>query len=130
MKIGMCFLSSMLTLSLAAVGWAGDDKTIPVSEKEKIKATMVDYIKANSTRNGNLLVLDSRKGKTIALTFDHVHAGIEKHADGFIACVDMLDRKTVVDLDFVVSREGEDYRVSKIAIHQVAGVNREGHLDH
>ena len=126
--MGVLFLT-FLMLPIAVV-IAGDDATIPAAEKEQIKATMVNYIKNNSTRNGNFLLLDPETKQTRILKFDHVHHGVVKHADGFLACVDLLDGKTIVDVDFVVSKEGDDYRVSKVAIHKVGSAIRTGHLDH
>ena len=130
MKITIGFLSFMLIGFLAGVGFAGDDSSIPSSEKDKIKNTMVNYIKGNSTSNGNFLILDSQTKKTKYLRFDKVHKGVLRHHDGFLACVDMLEGDTVVDVDFVVSKDGAEYQVSKIAIHKVGGVKRKRHLDH
>ncbi|HSG06560.1 MAG TPA: hypothetical protein VLB09_09215, partial [Nitrospiria bacterium] len=67
---------------------------------------------------------------TRALKFGKVHKGVMKHKDGFVACVDMMDGETLVDLDFVVSKDGEEYRVSKVAIHMVGDEKQKGHLDH
>ena len=130
MKITIGFLSFMLIGFLAGVGFAGDDSSIPLSEKDKIKTTMVNYIKGNSTRSGNFLILDPQTKKTKYLRFDQVHQGVVRHNDGFLACVDMFDGNTIVDVDFVVSKDGGEYQVSKIAIHKVGGVTRKGHLDH
>lgn len=121
-------LSLMFTMFLGSLGFAGDDPGIPLSEKEKIKATMVNYIKDNSTRKGNFLIFDPETKMTRVLRYDHIHQGVVKHNDGFLACVDMIDGGTLVDLDFVVSKADGEYRVSKIAIHKVDGVNRKGYL--
>ena len=131
MKVVTSFLAFFIaTVFLTMGAFAGDDPSIPASEKDKIKTTMVNYIKGNSTSNGNFLIQDSKTKKTMHLKFDHVHKGVVKHDDGFLACVDMLMGSAVVDLDFVVSKEEGEYRVSKIAIHKVDGVKRKGHLDH
>lgn len=127
MKIAVVILSLALTVSFSTLGNAGE---IAASEKEKVIATMVEYIKSNSTSAGNLLIMDSKTKMTKKLKFGKVHEGVMKHQDGFVACVDMMDGETLVDLDFVVSKDGEEYRVSKIAIHKVGGEKRKGHLDH
>lgn len=123
-------LSLMLTLLMGSLGFAGDDRGIPVSEKDKIKATMVDYIKDNSTRQGNFLLLDPETKTTRALRYDRIHQGVVKHNDGFLTCVDMIDGGIIVDVDFIVSMADGEYRVSKIAIHKVDRVKRKGHLKH
>jgi len=120
----------LITVFLAVGAWAGDDPSIPASEKERIKNTMVNYIQANSTRHGHFLLLDPKTKKTRRLKFDHVHKGVAKHHDGFVACVDMIDGDSLVDVDFVVSMDDGEYRVSKVAIHKVDGEKRKGHLDH
>ena len=109
---------------------AGSDKKISEAEKNKIKQTLVDYIKANSTSRGVFLIQDAATQKTLRLNFGEVHKAVVKHHDGFLACVDMLDGETVVDLDFVVSTDNGEYRVSKVAIHKIGKEIRFGHLDH
>lgn len=109
---------------------AGGDKKISDAEKDKIKQTMVEYIKANSTSRGVFLIQDAATQKTLRLNFGEVHKAVVKHHDGFLACVDMLDGEAVVDLDFVVSADKGEYRVSKVAIHKVGKEKRKGHLDH
>jgi hypothetical protein len=131
MKVITRFLTFLIvTVLLTSWAFAGDDPSIPASEKDKIKTTMVNYIKRNSTRYGNFLIQDSQTKKTMHLKFDHVHKGVVIHNDGYLSCVDMLMGSAVVDLDFVVSEEEGEYRVSKIAIHKVDGVKRKNHLDH
>ncbi len=127
MKITVLFFSMVLALSFSTMSFAGG---ISTGQKEKIISAMVDYIKSNSTSSGTFLIMDSKVKMTRSLKFGEVHKGVVKHQDGFVACVDMLDGETLVDLDFVVSKEGEEYRVSKIAIHKVGGEKRKGHLDH
>ena len=130
MKVLINFLFFIIAIFFLTTGaFAGDDSSIPTSEKDKIKTTMVNYIKGNSIRNGNFLIHDSKSKKTMHLKFDHVHKGVVKHNDGFLACVDMLMGSAVVDVDFVVSKADGEYRVSKVAIHKVDGDKRTGHLD-
>ena len=121
---------SLFSAFLATGAIAGDDKQLPAAEKDKIRQTMVDYIKGNSTSKGVFLIQDAAPEKTLRLKFGEVHKGVIQHHDGFLACVDMLDGKTVVDLDFVVSADEDEYRVSKVAIHKVGKEKRKGHLDH
>ena len=131
MKVVTSFLAFFVVTVFFTIGaFAGDDPSIPASEKDETKNTIVNYIKGNSTSNGNLLIQDPKTKKTMHLKFDYVHKGVVKHNDGFLACVDMLIGSAIVDLDFVVSKEDGEYRVSKIAIHKVDGVKRKGHLDH
>ena len=128
--IAFFMATAFLTIGVFSGGtFAGDDPSIPEAEKAKIKTAMADYIKSNSTRKGNFLIQDAKTKKTMHLKFDHVHKGVVVHHDGFLACVDMLMGSTVVDIDFVVSKEEGEYRVSKVAIHKVDGVKRKGHLD-
>ncbi len=119
----------LIIIFLPTSGFAGDDPSIPTSEKRKIKTAMVNYIKGNSTVNGNFLIYDGEIGRTRHTKFDHVHKGVMKKDDGFLACVDLLDGKTLLDVDFVVTKEGGEYKVSKVAIHKVEGKKRKGHLD-
>jgi len=131
----MKIIASLLGISLfyaffATAAISGDDKKIPAAEKDKIKQTMVDYIKANSTSKGVFLIQDAATQRTLRLKFGEVHKGVVQHHDGFLACVDMLDGKMVVDIDFVVSADEDEYRVSKVAIHKVGEEKRKGHLDH
>lgn len=127
MKIAVVFFSLVLAFSFSVLSFAGG---ISPAEKEKVIAAMVDYIKSNSTSTGNFLIMDSQEKMTKSLKFAKVHEGVMKHQDGFVACVDMMAGETLVDVDFVVSKEGEEYRVSKIAIHKVGAEKRKGHLDH
>ena len=127
MKIVVIVLSLALTVSFSTLGFVGG---ISASEKGKVIAAMVDYIKSNSTVTRNLLVMDPKANRTLKLKFGKVHEGVMRHQDGFVACVDMMSGETLVDLDFVVSKEDEEYRVSKIAIHKVGDETRKGHLDH
>lgn len=119
----------LIIISFTTVAFAGDDPTIPVAEKLKIKTAMKNYIFSNSTVNGNYLIQDEKIKKVRTLKFGHVHKGVVKHNDGFLACVDLLDGKSVLDLDFIVNIEGGEYKVSKIAIHKVDGIKRKDHLE-
>ena len=122
--------TSLFSVFLVTAAIAGDDKSIPAGEKDRIKQTMADFIKANSTSKGVFLIQDATVQRTLRLTFGEVHKGVVKHHDGFLACVDMYDGKTIVDLDFVVSVDESEYRVSKVVIHKVGKEKRKGHLDH
>jgi len=128
--VGRLLVLILISVFLAVGALAGDDPSIPTSEKEKIKNTMMNYIKSHLTRHDHFLLLDPKTKKTRRLKFDHVHEGVVKHHDGFVACVDMIDGDSIVDVDFVVSIDDGDYRVSKVAIHKVDGEKRKGHLDH
>jgi len=131
MKVILSLMGAILVSTcLLSVGIAGDDKSIPAAQKEKIKQTMVDYIKANSTSQKTFLIQDAVTKQTLRLKFGEVHQGVVKHHDGFLACVDMFEGEEVVDLDFVVSVDQGEYRVSKVAIHKVGKEKRKGHLDH
>lgn len=130
MKVSASFLVFIIATVFFTMGsFAGDDLSIPASEKDKIKTAMVEYIKGNSTSVGNFLIHDSETKETMHLKFDHVHKGVVKHNDGFLACVDMLIGSAVVDIDIVVSKGDGEYRVSQVAIHKVDGKKRKGHLD-
>lgn len=130
MKISTFVLAFVAAVFLSASAFAGDNLTIPEAEKNKIKAAMVNYIKGNSTSNGIFLIQDEKIKKVRELKFDYVHKGVVKHNDGFLACVDMLEEKSVLDVDFIVNKVGDEYKVSKVAIHNVDGIKRKGHLDH
>ncbi len=128
--VGSLIGAILVSACLLSVADAGDDKSIPADQKDKIKQTMVDYIKENSTSQGIFLIQDAVTKRTLRLKFGEVHQGVVKHHDGFLACVDMLEGDKVVDLDFVVSSDQGEYRVSKVAIHKVGKEKRKGHLDH
>ena len=131
MKIFGCVLGmSLFVVFLVTGAHAESEKAISDAEKDTIKQTMVDYIKANSTSKGVFLIQDAVTQKTFRLQFGKVHTGVVTHHDGFLACVDMLDGEALVDLDFVVSADEGEYRVSKVAIHKVGKEKRTGHLDH
>ena len=106
----------------------GKDRIRPAAD-----AMPVDEARASAVRKAigdgwkdTVELYDSRQGKKLKLTYDHVHQGVKALSDGSsFACVDARDANGVLyDLDVYVALKGSHYEIIETLIHKRDGVER------
>ena len=109
-----------IAMAFSAAGLAAQGQ-VDEATKEKVKQAIEAYVQQDITMKGKFLLLDPRGGGPLALNYDHIHAGVDPHTDGYVACVDFTDNLGLVyDVDVVVQR-GSELRVSEFILHKVDG---------
>ncbi|HEX9722794.1 MAG TPA: hypothetical protein VGC53_00760 [Vicinamibacteria bacterium] len=108
---------------LATPALAGGPQTaIDETTKAQVLETIEAYVKGDAQVKEAFLILDRRNGEPLRLAFDHMHAGVEPHEEGYAACVDFKDASgTVYDVDIVIERGSDPLRVVKAFLHKVDG---------
>jgi hypothetical protein len=116
-------------LLVAPLTMAGNDTNIKGYERVAIKTAMGQHVQAN-TLKANYIIYDNQKGELKKLTLDNIHEGIVRKGDFFVSCADFKDASgKLYDLDFLVAKQGDDYRVIQALVHAVDGKKRPYHLE-
>ncbi|MFQ5707121.1 MAG: hypothetical protein ACE5HO_06700 [bacterium] len=103
------------------------EKTAPVVQltKEQVVQTIEDYVKGHLDADGTFAIEDSVENRTRHLKFDHVHESVDTLGTGrYLACTDMKEGSSVLDLDFYVVDQNGKPAVSEVKIHKVDGISR------
>lgn len=88
--------------------------------------TVGGHVKAESKKAGGFLVHDDVLKKDWKLKMLKIHTDriVELGQDRFFACADLQQlagKKTKLDLDFYVKKEGDRWVMEKVLVHKVAG---------
>lgn len=122
------FAAVVLLLAAPQV-MAGNDASIKGTERVAIKTAMGQHVQANML-NSRYIIYDNQKGELKKLTLDNIHEGIVRKGDFFVSCVDFRDNSgKLYDLDFLVAKQGNDFRVIQALVHAVEGKKRPYHLE-
>ncbi len=117
-----CFVTgTYLLAAVAASSAAGAEAAVSPKTAKEAQRAIHQYMERDAKVKGAFLLLDPRTGSPLVLNFDHVHEGVESHADGLAACVDFKDANGVIyDVDVVVERS-RGYAVRQVFLHKVDG---------
>ncbi len=116
------------TLSPLSV-FAGNDSSIQGDLRTEIKIAMQTLIERN-TINNTYRLYDPIKGKLLHLQLVKLHEGIVKKGDYFVSCADFKDAEgKLVDLDFLVLKDGTKMIATQAIIHKADGKKRKYHLE-
>ncbi len=121
--------SLAFVLCLAAAAAAEDKPAAPTALQKSYSATVEKHVKKESKKSGAFLVPDGVLKKEWPLKLIRIHKDrIVSLGDGrFFACADFREKggkKTDLDLDFYVSKKGDDWLVDRVLVHKVSGVAR------
>jgi hypothetical protein len=119
----------MFAVIFGLVATAGVSLAEDISDKAEIKGAMKEYVKAHTDDGGKLpvvyqgevLMLELRQSKKYP---DGFHPGIVSKGGLFASCADFTDPRTKknYDIDFLVSKVGDEYIVVQPIVHKVDGV--------
>ena len=123
-------LAMALLFTLSGSALAGDDPSIKEKLRNKIHASMDNYIKQN-TINGIYAHFDPVTGKLLRMKMGYLHSGIVKQGDFFISCADMIDQDNgkVVDMDFFVRNNFGEFVTTQAIVHKADGKKRKYQLE-
>ena len=122
-------LIALLTIGLAQMVFAGDDPSIKGQQRLDIKTAMGVHIQDNAI-NGKYVIFDARNGNLKKLSLKELHQGVVKKGDFYVSCADFVDAKgKLYDLDFLVAKKGDQYRVVQSLVHAVDGNKRKYHVE-
>ena len=125
--IGPAPLACLLLAPFAATG--GDDPSIPGEVRAGVRSAMYEFV-AGQTIDGRVLHFDAVDDELRRLRFSKLHEGIVKKGEFYIACADFVNEKdAVVDLDLLVRREDDSFRMIQAIVHAVSGKKRKYHLE-
>ncbi|MBL1274798.1 MAG: hypothetical protein COB30_001800 [Ectothiorhodospiraceae bacterium] len=122
-------LAALALLLSTPLALAGNDDSIKGIERLAIQTAMGEHVQTN-TLNTNYVIFDNQKGHLKKLTLEKLHDGIVRKGDFFVSCADFRDSSgKLYDLDFLVAKQGDNYRVLQALVHAVEGNKRPYHLE-
>jgi len=114
---------------LTNIAVAGNDPTIKGELRSGVRAAMQTHVTDNTIK-GQYMIYDSQKGELKRLKMTKLHDGIVKKGEFYVSCADFEDQQgKVYDLDFLVSPNGDGYRVIQSIIHAESGNKRKYHIE-
>jgi len=118
-----------ICLGISQVTVAGDDPSIKGQQRLDIKTAMGNHIGDNLV-SGKYVIFDAKNGTLKKLELKELHSGVVKKGDYFVSCADFVDDKgKLYDLDFLVTKNGAQYRVIQSLVHAVDGNKRPYHVE-
>ena len=123
-------LSFAIVMCLAAAAAAEDKAAVtPKALQAKYSAAVEKHVKRESKKTGAFQVPDDVLKKEWPLALKRIHKDrIVSLGEGkFFACADFKEKggkKTDLDLDFYVSKQGDAWIVDRVLVHKVSGVAR------
>lgn len=115
-------LTVLTILAGAGLGLADDAPRLSDTERQQVLATIETYVREDQSIKGSFLITDPRSPAPLALIFDHVHQAVKADPEGYLACVDLKDTSgRLYDVDVVVERAGERFKVREVRLHKVEG---------
>jgi hypothetical protein len=116
----VCALMVLASPALAS----GSQTAIDETTKAQVLEAIETYVEQDAQVKEAFLILDPRTGEPLRLAFDHVHAGVKPHDEGYVACVDFKDSfGKVYDVDIVTKKSSQQFEVAKAFLHKVEGKN-------
>ena len=118
-----------IVMIFTATAFAGDDPSIKGEIRTGVQQAMVQHISDN-TLGEQYVIYDVVTGELKKLEFAELHKGIVKKGEFYVSCADFIDaQKRKYDIDFLVARKGEDFRVFQALVHSIDGEKRAYHLE-
>ena len=122
-------LTAIALLLATPLAMAGNDVSIKGSQHLAIQTAMGQHVQTNTLKK-DYVNFDNHKGHLKKLTLEKLHDGIVRKGDFFVSCADFRDSNgKLYDLDFLVAKQGDDYRVLQALVHAVEGKKRPYHLE-
>lgn len=116
-------------LLAAPLAMAANDPNIKGQLRVDVQVAMNKHVK-NNTLDSSYIIYDNEKGELKKLVLEKLHDGIVRKGDFFVSCADFRDSSgKLYDLDFLVAKQGSDYRVLQALVHAVEGKKRPYHLE-
>jgi hypothetical protein len=124
------FISALCTLlTFSPCAFAADDPSIKDPARSEVQASMKKHVD-DLTVDGTYHIYDPTVGRLHRLKFDKLHEGIVKKADFYVSCADFTDASgKKFDLDFLVLRDGENFKIADAVVHAVDGEKRPYQLE-
>jgi len=125
-------VAGTLTL-ISQMAFAGPSPAV----KSKVQSAMKSFVIGQTSSKGLMPVI--YKGKVLQLKVletkkypDGFHAGVQQDGNLYTSCADFIDPKTkkVYDIDFLVNKVGDSYKVVQPIVHSVDGKKNPYDLDH
>lgn len=108
---------------------AADDPSIKGNLRLEVKTAMGEHISQN-TIGSHFVIYDSVKGHLKKLSFKKLHDGVVKKGDFYVSCADFVDASgKLYDLDFLVAKTQNGFRVLQPLVHAVNGKKRPYHVE-
>jgi hypothetical protein len=124
-------LAAIFSLAIVATGivTAADDPSIKGALREDIKASMMSFIDGTMISD-NYYIYDAVGGQLLELKFAKLHEGIVKKGNFYVSCADFIDENgSKVDLDFLVIKDGDNFKTIQAVVHSLDGKKRKYHLE-
>ena len=122
-------LTGLLAIGIAQLAFAGDDPSIKGQQRLDIKTAMGAHIQ-DGVINGQYVIFDANNGALKKLTLEELHQGAVKKGEFYVCCADFVDAKgKLYDLDFLVAKKGNQYRVVQSLVHAVDGNKHKYHVE-
>lgn len=113
----------LATPALAAI----DVVALSPADEAAVQDAMGAFIH-DHTKDGHYTVYDALGAGVVPLTFKQIHAGVRMIGGFYVSCLDFVDaRGTLYDIDLMVAREGDHFKVYQDVIHAVGGERRAYH---
>jgi hypothetical protein len=114
-------LIGVLVIGITQLAFDGDDPSINGQQRLDIKMAMGTHIQ-DSVINGQYVIFDANNGTLKKLTLKELHQGVVKKGGFYVSCADFVDAQgKLYDLDFLVAKKANQYRVVKSLVHYVDG---------
>lgn len=105
-----------------------DKKTVQGAMKSFVLGITKDGAKMPVVYKGKLINLSVLKSKKYP---DGFHSGVKMKKNLYVSCADFVDAKgTKYDIDFLVSKVDNKYKVVQPIVHSINGVKSPYDLDH
>jgi hypothetical protein len=103
--------------------------TPPSHVKKQVQESMKKFVNSQTSEDGIMPVLFEGKVlklkvKTSEKYADGFHTGVKSHDDLYASCADFVDPETKdkYDIDFIVKKVGESYKVVQPIVHSKNGL--------
>ena len=104
--------------------YAADDPSIKGQMRTEIQSAMMTHINSNLLE-GRYIVFDDADRRVKRLAYERLHKGIVRKGKFFVSCAAFSNFDgTPYDLDFLVAKSGDDYRVLQTVVHKVGDDER------
>lgn len=119
----------LISACITGISIAADDPSIKGELRSAIKNAMGKHVTSH-TVGQHYVVYDAVKGNLKKLTFKNIHTGVVKKGDFYVSCADFVDAKgRLYDLDFLVAKTKQGFRVIQPVVHAVDGKKRPYHVE-
>lgn len=122
-------LAGLVVGLIAAPAFSMDARDIDPGTRTEVQKAMRKHI-VESQMAGAYVIYDALAGGFKHLTFKQVHPGVVVMSGFYVSCLDFVDENGVTyDIDFMVAKGENGYRVYRDVIHAVDGQKRSYHRE-